>query len=99
MEVTSGDIHINNPAYRLFGMVPGQAYYLRIGGTMHHSLTGVMRVVAPHVPGGDTDNRRAAEIINRLVVSFFDKHLLGENDHVLDDPALTVPELVRFLSK
>ena len=98
-EVSSGDIHINNPAYRLFGMAPGPAYYLRIGGTMHHSLTGVMRIVAPHVPGGDTDNRRAAGIGNASVVSFFNKHLLGQDDHLLDDLAARIPELVTFLSK
>ena len=90
---------IYNMAYRLFNLSAGPAYYLRIGGTMHHSLTGVMRIVAPHVPGGDTDNRRAAEIVNASVVSFFNKHLLGQNDHLLDDGATALPELVTFLSK
>lgn len=93
------DSSIYNKAYRLFNISPGPAYYLRIGGTMHHSLTGVMRIVAPHVPGGETDNRRAAAIVNAAMVSFFNKHLLGEDDHLLDDPAITIPELVSFLSK
>jgi dienelactone hydrolase len=98
-DVSSGDIHVNNPAYRLFGMASGPAYYLRIGGTMHHSLTGVMRVVAPQVPGGAVDNRRAAEIMNTCVVSFFNKHLLGQDDHLLDDAQGTIPELAVFMTK
>ena len=90
---------IYNQAYRLFNISPGPAYYLRVGGTMHHSLTGVMRIVAPQVPGGDTDNRRAAEILNASMVSFFNKHLLGQDDHLLDAAREAIPELVTFLSK
>jgi len=98
-DIVSGDIHINNPALHLFQMSPGPAYYLRIEGTQHHSLSGLARVVAPHVAGGTTDNWRAASIAARYLVSFFRKHLLEDDDGLMDGPTPEYPEATPFLVK
>jgi hypothetical protein len=95
----SSDFHVNNPAYHLFDVSPGPAYYLRVQGTKRLSLAGLIRVVSPHIPGGVTDNRRAAEIVGRYVVSFFNKHLQIQDDGLLTGPHASYPEVEPFLSK
>ena len=41
---------------------------------------------------------RASQIVRAYLLSFFNKFLRGEDDHLLDGPSLAYPEVIQFLS-
>jgi len=42
---------------------------------------------------------RASQIVRAYLLSFFNKFLRGEDDHLLDGPSPAYPEVIQFLSK
>jgi hypothetical protein len=42
---------------------------------------------------------RVSQIVRAYVLSFFNKFLRGEDDHLLDGPSPAYPEVMQFLKK
>lgn len=80
-----------------FNLQPRGAYLISIKGVIHGNFGAA--ALLPQVPYGTLDNRRATQIIDAYLVSFFNKHLQGEDDHLLDGPSPEFPEVSAFRSK
>lgn len=65
----------------------GPAYHLTLEGTHHFDYTDIP-LFSPFLKyvgkSGEIPGRRVVEIVNRHVVNFFDIHLKGEGDDLLD---------------
>jgi uncharacterized repeat protein (TIGR03803 family) len=84
------------------------AYWVRLLSTIHGyfadpglvadsaSLNGYWG--AP-MSGQFLPGARASQIVRAYLLSFFNKFLRGEDDHLLDGPTPAIPEVIQFLSK
>src|SRR5262245_8719553 len=77
----------------LFNRATGTAYSLNITGSSHLNLSDLP------LYSGSTSARRAAQIIQAYSLSFFNKHLLDNDDHLLDGPSPLYPEVPTLLKK
>ena len=79
----------------LFNKSPKDAYLLSINGAVHESFTdSVAWIVNPVAL-----SRRRAQAMNVCLVSFFNKHLMGVDDQLLENPGATYPDVVSFHKK
>jgi len=80
--------------YTLFNKATQDAIWFLISNTEHVSFTSVHLIV-------DTTpaNRQAALTINEYLVSFFNKYLKGQDDHLLDGPSANFPRVINFKKK
>ena len=94
----------NDDRRTVFNALAKDAYLVKISGSVHGSFADWIRIMpeatalswwGPRTISID----RAHEIATALVVSFFNKHLLGEDDHLLDDVPPRFPEVKEFLRK
>jgi hypothetical protein len=84
----------------------GPAYQLTIAGLAHQGFSDlgyVLRGLLGPLPDfdylfGPLDSGRAMEIIRAYTDAFFDKHLRGQTESLLDGPSAVFPE-VTFKSK
>jgi dienelactone hydrolase len=75
-----------------FNKATNTAYFAQLKGTEHwHFWDAIPWILTP-----TASNRRLSMIQNALIVSFFNKHLKGEDDHLLDDPTGAYPEVAGF---
>ena len=83
---------------QLFNRATGTAYWLNITGSSHLNLSDL-----PHssgaTPVGSIPARRAAQIVQAYSLSFFNKHLLNNDDHLLDGPSQLYPEVPTLLKR
>ncbi len=79
---------------QLFDRATGSAYWLSITGADHGTLTDWPLYSAPTIPA-----RRASQILQAYTLSFFNKHLLNRDDHLLDGPSPLYPEVPTLLRK
>ncbi len=89
---------------KVYNALTKDAYLVKIGGSVHGSFADWIRVMPEATALSWWGPRsisidRAHEIATALVVSFFNKHLLGEDDHLLDDVPARFPEAKEFLKK
>lgn len=80
---------------RLFNKATLDAVAFQITNTRHgdFSDTGVW------IDRADNAGRRAGAAVIDCTLSFLKKHLQGEDDHLLDDPAAKYPEILKFQKK
>ncbi|WP_156077364.1 alpha/beta hydrolase family protein [Saccharothrix sp. NRRL B-16314] len=74
----------------------GWKLWLLVTGAVHASFTDydlLARQIGVDL-GGDLTGTRSAEITRRYVRAFFDLHLRGEPQHLLDAPSARYPEVV-----
>lgn len=83
-----------SPDSTLFAKTSTNAYQLTINGASHESYTDNAWTIGPN-----TASRRQARAMEACMVSFFDKHLKGVDDHLLDDPRASHPDVVGFRRK
>ncbi len=69
-------------------------YLLQIKDTVHESFTDYSWTFQ-----AQPANRSKAAAIDRCVVSFFNKHLFGVDDGLLDNPMAVIPEVILFKKK
>ncbi len=81
------------------GAAPG--YHVMLKDSAHNTYTTDFLVLAQALPGmlsasdiGTIDSARALEVISAYVVGFFDAHVKGEADFLLDAPSADYPEVV-----
>jgi dienelactone hydrolase len=70
------------------------AYYCQVRGAEHASFSDLRDVAVAH-----TTNRRAEEVVRACVLSFFDRHLKGTQNTLLDAPANAFPNISKFKRK
>jgi Platelet-activating factor acetylhydrolase, isoform II len=78
----------------LFQKATHDAVWLYIEGASHLTFVDAPWVVQPTI-----QSRRAAAAITGCLLSFFNKYLKDQDDHLLDDPSLAYPEVIRFVRK
>ncbi len=92
LSMNSGALMSENTA--LFNKAVKDAYLFTIKGSDHEGFTDNAWILSPSAA-----RRRQAEAMNACVVAFFDKHLRGIDNHLLDAPGAIWPEVVGFKSK
>ena len=71
------------------------AYWMQIAGTQHQHFADWLAWIASPTDTG----RRAAVAMNACMLSFFNKYLKNQDDHLLDDPSSVYPEVINFAKK
>lgn len=76
-------------------------YGLFVNGTRHYNFADV-NIWSPVLKSfgllGSIDGYRMLDILNKYVLAFFDKHIKGETESLLDGPSASYPEVL-FYSK
>jgi hypothetical protein len=84
------------------------AYWVKLTGTVHASFgefdlifdsTSLAAYWGTPTSGQFLAPPRVSQIVRAYVLSFFNKFLLGEDDHLLDGPSPAYPEVEQFLKK
>ena len=82
----------------VYTRLPGDGYFVQVPGMFHIDFTDLDLLSPifpiPGISGGPIGSQRAHEIINAYSVAFFDKHLKGEPQALLDGPAAHYPEVI-----
>ena len=81
----------------VYTSLPADGYFVQVPGMFHIDCTD-LDLLSPLFPtigfSGPIGSQRAHEIINAYAVAFFDKHLKGEPEALLDGPAAPYPEVI-----
>jgi hypothetical protein len=78
----------------LFNKSAKDAYQLSIKDASHEAFTDNAWTVGP-----STASRRRAQAMTACLLSFFNKHLKGMDDHLLDNPGAVHPDVIAFRKK
>lgn len=77
--------------------LPGDGYFVQVPGIFHIDFTD-LDLLSPLFPTigftGPIGSQRAHDIVNAYSLAFFDKHLKGEPEALLDGPASQYPEVI-----
>jgi dienelactone hydrolase len=84
----------SNVDLTLFNKAARDAIWLLLSNTVHTSFSAEHLIVDTGL-----SNREAAVTINRYIVSFFNKFLKGQDDHLLDGPSTNFPRVAEFRRK
>jgi predicted dienelactone hydrolase len=80
-----------------FARSQGAGYFVQVPGMFHVNLTDIP-YWSPLLPWlgitGPIDAQRAHHIINAYSLAFFNKHLLGRSEALMDAPASLYPEVI-----
>jgi hypothetical protein len=84
------------------------AYWVKLTSTVHASFgefdlifdsTSLAAYWGTPTSGQFLPPARVSQIVRAYLLSFFNKFLRGEDDHLLDDPSPGYPEVMQFLKK
>jgi predicted dienelactone hydrolase len=81
----------------VYNHLPGDGYFVQVPGMFHIDFTDLdllSPIFIPGIGGGPIGSQRAHEIVNAYSLAFFDKHLKGEPQALLDGPAAHYPEVI-----
>jgi uncharacterized repeat protein (TIGR03803 family) len=91
----------------VFDQQKTNAYYLKLVSTVHGSFVeydlindsaSFAAFWGIPMSGQYLASARASQILRAYLLSFFNKFLKGEDDHLLDGPSPAYPEVIQFLS-
>ena len=81
----------------VYNRLPGDGYFVQVPGMYHIDFTD-LDLLSPMFPligfSGPIGSQRAHAIINGYSLAFFDKHLKGKPEVLLDGPAKQYPEVL-----
>ncbi len=85
----------------LFATATNHAFWLQIQDSTHVSFEDKGSVINdPTLTGDPTAASRAiSQTIRACTLSFFDKYLKNQDDHLLDNPAAVYPNIINFQRK
>ena len=85
----------------LFAKATKDAFWFQIQNSTHQSFADRGSLINDPTQTGDPTpaSRAQSQTIRACTVSFFDKYLKGEDDHLLDNPAAVYPNIINFQSK
>jgi hypothetical protein len=84
------------------------AYWVKLISTVHASFgdagliddsASLRTVWGTPVSGQLLPPARVSQIVRAYLLSFFNKYLKGEDDHLLDGPSPAYPEVEQFMKK
>ena len=84
------------------------AYWVKLASTVHGNFADSDLIVdsaslkvgwGTPMSGQFLPPARASQIVRAYLLSFFNKFLQGQDDHLLDGPSPAYPEVMQFLSK
>ena len=78
---------------QLFKVSTNNAYFMRLRNTDQGTF-GMTALFDP-----STSSRNAAQAMRVCLLSFFNKYLKGEDDHLLDDPSKVFSQIFDFKAK
>jgi len=78
----------------LFNKALADAYWCQVRDTIHPTFVDLRPLAL-----ANATSRRAAEAIRACSLSFFNKYLKGEDDHLLDNPTNRFPVIFNYLKK
>jgi hypothetical protein len=86
---------------RLFTNAIDHAFWFQIQDSTHQSFQDRGSLLSEQTRMSDPTpvSREQSRTIRACTVSFFNKYLKGEDDHLLDDPAAVYPNVVSFRRK
>jgi len=92
---------------QLFSQQRTNAYWVKVGSTVHWDFadagliadsTSLASYIGTPMSGQIMTGGRLSQILRPYLLSFFNKHLMGQDDHLLDGPSPAYPEVIEFLS-
>jgi pimeloyl-ACP methyl ester carboxylesterase len=85
----------------LFTNAMDNAFWFQIQDSGHQSFQDRGTLISdPSLMGNPTPTSRGQNLtIKACMLSFFNKYLKGEDDHLLDNPALVYTNIINFRSK
>jgi dienelactone hydrolase len=83
-----------NPNSPIFDKATQDAIWLLLSDTVHNSFSAEHLIVDTSI-----SNREATRTINVYLVSFFNKYLKGQDDHLLDGASTNFPRVTNFKRK
>ncbi len=92
----------------IFNALRTNAYWLKITNTVHADFGDLSAIWDPvsfandfaaPLPDQQTPGLRVIQIMRAYLRSFFNKFLLGADDHLLDGLSPDYPEVMQFLKK
>ena len=85
----------------LFAKATQDAFWCQLQDSTHQSFSDKGALINdPTLTGDPTPAARAqSQAIRACTVSFFNKYLKGEDDHLLDNPAVVYPNIINFQRK
>jgi uncharacterized repeat protein (TIGR03803 family) len=84
------------------------AYWVKLVSTVHQNFgdpglildsASLEKLIGTPMSGQFLAPARVSQIVRAYLLSFFNKFLKGEDDHLLDGPSPAYPEIIQFLSK
>jgi len=93
--------------WAVYNQLVTNAYWVKLVSTVHGSFADYDRIVdsaslasywGTPMSGQFLPPARVTQIIRAYLLSFFNKHLKGEDDHLLDGPSPAYPEVMQFMS-
>jgi hypothetical protein len=90
----------------VFNHMATNAYWVKLKSTVHGSFSdwdlivdssSLAGVFGSPVSGQFLPPARVSQIVRAYLLSFFNKFLLGEDDHLLDGPSSAYPEVEQFM--
>lgn len=92
------EIHAHLTSMReVYESLPGDGYFVQVEGIFHSNFTDIP-AWSPLIrwlgAAGPMDVQRAHSIINAYTLAFFDRHLKGLSETLLEGPAVEYPEVV-----
>jgi uncharacterized repeat protein (TIGR03803 family) len=94
--------------FPFFNHATTNAYWVKLSSTIHRSFSEYSLIQDPTtftngngVPldGQLLPGPRVSQTVRACLLAFFNKHLRGEDNHLLDGPLLDYPEVMQFLNK
>jgi predicted dienelactone hydrolase len=83
--------------HAVYNSLPTDGYFVQIPGAFHIDFTD-LNLLSPIFPiigfSGPIGSQRTHEIVNAYSVAFFNQHLKGEPEALLDGPAAHFPEVI-----
>jgi dienelactone hydrolase len=78
----------------LFSLALTNAYWCQITNAVHNTFIDLWRSEL-----ANASSRQASEAMRACMLSFFDKHLKQEDDHLLDNPTNSFPVIFNYVKK
>ncbi len=93
---------------QLYTLQPTNAYWARLASTVHGDFAEFGPILDPAslassawgtpLSGQFLNGSRVGQVLRAYLLAFFNKHLKGQDDHLLDGPSPAYPEVSQFLS-
>ena len=85
----------------LFTNALNNAYWFQLQDSSHQSFQDRGSLISDPTRATDPTaiSREQSRTVRACTISFFDKYLKGEDDHLLDNPAVVYPNIINFQSK